>query len=275
MNDLTPDATPEAAPAALPATTAPRRSSGFTTTLLILVIALLAGLFYWTNWRLNRLEQTLATLPQATINAIIALQNGETSATTAAQQPAALSIDNDAYLGDRDSARLVMLEFSDLNCGFCARYHSETAPQILDKYVRSGDLLYVYRDYIGVGGQVSLDAASAAECVRQQTGDQIYLTLISDLFGSAGLKNVASVQALAQDYGLDTAALDSCISDKRFETEVLADTRAGQAAGAQGTPAFFIGTLNEDGTLQGVKIAGAQPFEVFDQIISEQLAQLN
>ena len=244
---------------------------GFVVLLLLIVIALLAGLFLWTNLRLNRLEQTLETLPQDTLDAIVALQNGDQ-----AQQPPGgpISIDDDATLGSSD-AQLVMVEFSDFNCGFCGRYHAETFPQILDTYIDSGDLLYVYRDYIGVGGQVSFDAANAAECVRAQTGDDAYMNVVQGVFATSGRKNVDTVRSLAADYALDEEELEACISNESFQAEVLNDTQSAQGAGARGTPAFFIGRLNEDGTVEGVNIAGAQPFVNFDTVIKEQLESLN
>ena len=252
---------------------APVRSSGFIITLLVLTIGLLAGLFLWTNTRLNTLEQTLETLPQSTVDAIIALQNGDTQS----QPPPAggpISVDDDAVLGSPD-AQLVMVEFSDFNCGFCGRYHAETFPQLLSTYIESGDLLYVYRDYIGVGGQVSLAAANAAECVRAQTGDAEYMEIVQGMFAGSGRKNVDRVRSLASGFDLDEAALEACIANEEFRDEVLADTSTAQGAGARGTPAFFIGQLNEDGTVEGINIPGAQPFSVFEQVIAERLEQLN
>jgi predicted DsbA family dithiol-disulfide isomerase len=66
----------------------------------------------------------------------------------------------------------------------------------------------------------------------------------------------------AADLGLDTAKFNSCLDSHKFKATVDADLQAGQEAGVDGTPAFFI---------NGRMISGAQPFEVFQQIIDEEL----
>ncbi len=253
--------------------------------IFLLFVAILGILlsYYNISNRLAKLEQSLTVvesslpgLPQATIDAILALQNGEQGA----QQPNAapppsggvVSIDDDAFVGDRTTASLAIIEFSDLNCPFCARFHTDTLDLLLDKYVRSGQAIYVYRDYIGVGGNVTLAAASAAECVKSLSNDQTYLEVVQGLYAAAGTKNVNMVRDLAASYEIDDEALDTSIQEDRFREEVLNDTRAGQAVGARGTPAFIIGQLRPDGSVEGSVLPGAQPFEVFERIIDEQLA---
>jgi len=228
---------------------------------------------------LNTVEASLPNLPQATIEAIMALQRGEAPppAAAAPAEPVAatVSIDDDAFIGDKETAQLAIIEFSDFNCPFCARFHTQTLGLILDNYVTSGQAIYVYRDYIGVGGEVSLAAASAAECVREIAGDQVYLDLVSALYAGSGTKNVAQVESLAFEFEVDQSQFASCVAENRYRQEVIADTQAGQQAGARGTPAFFIGLLNADGTVTATALPGAQPFEVFENVISQQLLALN
>lgn len=270
-----------------PQVVAQTENSRSTLTILLLLAVLAAVMLsYWNiNQRLSKLELGLNTvetslpnLPQATIEAIMALQRGEApAAAVAPPEPTAatVSIDNDAFVGDRETAQLAIIEFSDFNCPFCARFHAETLGLILDKYVRTGQAIYVYRDYIGVGGEVSLAAASAAECVREVAGDQVYLDLVSGLYASSGTKNEAQVERLAFEFEVDQNQFASCVAENRYRQEVIADTQAGQQAGARGTPAFFIGLLNADGTVTATALPGAQPFEVFENVISQQLLALN
>ncbi len=269
-----------------PQVVAQAENSRSTLTIVLLVAVLTAVLLsYWNiNQRLSTLEQglnsvetSIPNLPQATIEAIMAWQRGEAPAAAAPAEPtvATVSIDNDAFIGDKETAQLAIIEFSDFNCPFCARFHTETLALILDKYVRSGQAIYVYRDFIGVGGEVSLAAASAAECVKEIAGDQVYLDVVSGLYASSGTKNVARVESLALEFEVDQSQFASCVAENRYRQEVIADTQAGQQAGVRGTPAFFIGLLDPDGSVTATALPGAQPFEVFDTIISQQLLALN
>ncbi|MEZ4631459.1 MAG: thioredoxin domain-containing protein [Deinococcales bacterium] len=67
-------------------------------------------------------------------------------------------ISNHASLGSL-SAPLVLVEFSDVNCPYCQAFHRDTFHEIVENYVDSGQLHYVYKHYISVGGQFSQDSA--------------------------------------------------------------------------------------------------------------------
>jgi predicted DsbA family dithiol-disulfide isomerase len=68
----------------------------------------------------------------------------------------------------------------------------------------------------------------------------------------------------AGELGLDEAAFAECLSSSVHEAAVLADLEEGVRVGVDGTPAFFI---------NGVFVSGAQPFEVFQEIIEGFLAE--
>ena len=62
--------------------------------------------------------------------------------------------------------------------------------------------------------------------------------------------------------GLDAPRFNACLDSHKYAALVDADTRMGNDAGVNGTPAFFI---------NGRMISGAQPFEAFKKIIDEEL----
>jgi protein-disulfide isomerase len=66
----------------------------------------------------------------------------------------------------------------------------------------------------------------------------------------------------AVEIGLDTAKFNACLDGHANKTRVDADMRAGEEAGVNGTPAFFI---------NGRSLSGAQPYEAFKRIIDEEL----
>lgn len=244
-----------------------RSGFGFLTILLLAVIVFL-GVAYWQlGQRLDELEARLDSLPAATIDAIVAFQNeGARPA-----QTGNTSVLASARIGD-PNAPLIMVEFSDFNCSFCGRYHAETFQQIRENFIDTGLLQYVYRDFIGVGGDVSLQTAAAARCLRDQQGDEAYFTLVSQLYQRSGLRSADSVRNLVAELGGDTESLSACMSANTHIDAVIADTRAGQAAGMRGTPGFIIGELQADGSVDGVLVAGAQPFEYFAAVFERQLA---
>ena len=236
---------------------------------------------------LDTLEDTVPNLPRATIDAIVNYQDEQIEEQRAGQEEAALEqaqteagntrtlqvgIDDDAFIGDED-APIVLIEFSDLNCGFCGRFHQDTFGQLLENYIDTGKVRYVYRDYIGVGGQVSQQAAVAAECAREQLGDGDYIDFIHETYLRSGRKNVDLLREIAAEYDLVSEELEACIVEDRYLDEVRKDTRDGQQVGIRGTPGFIVGSLNEDGTVQGANLQGAQPYQVFDLYIKTLLGE--
>ncbi len=69
-------------------------------------------------------------------------------------------------------------------------------------------------------------------------------------------------QQYAAELGLDTQAFAECLTDRRYESEVMGDYNYAVNLGISSTPTFFI---------NGIPIVGAQPYEVFKQIIDKEL----
>lgn len=270
---------------------------GITIWLTILFMLTLGALFYGyrqLEQKITNLENTLAVLettvpnlPRATIDAIVNYQEEETAKQRAEQEEKVINqakeqandtrslnvgIDDDASIGDKE-APIVLIEFSDPNCGFCGRFHQTTFEQIYKDYIDTGKVLYVYRDYIGVGGATSQQTAAAAECAREQLGDKGYIEFIHEMYLRSGRKNVNLLKKMATEHDLATEELESCIAENRYANEVQQDTQAGQLVGIRGTPGFIMGSLNEDGTIKGVNVQGAQPYQVFDLYLKRLLGE--
>jgi predicted DsbA family dithiol-disulfide isomerase len=71
------------------------------------------------------------------------------------------------------------------------------------------------------------------------------------------------LKALAGANGLDQAAFNQCLDSGRNEARVRAQTEEGRIRGVTGTPSFLI---------NGIRVEGAQPYEVFRQAIEQALA---
>ncbi len=170
-----------------------------------------------------------------------------------------VSADDDAFKGSAD-APVTIIEFSDFQCSFCARFFSQTLPQLQTNYIDTGKVKFVFRDFpLGFHAEAQ-KAAEAAECA----GDQGKFWEMHDkLFENYASLNVANMKQWASDLGLDTATFNDCLDSGKYESEVKSDMQDGQNAGISGTPSFFI---------NGIKVVGAQPYSTFQQIIEAELA---
>ena len=184
------------------------------------------------------------------------------------------SIDDDPINGDVDSAKVAIIEFSDFECPYCQRHFSDTYYQIVDQYIDTGEVIYVFRDYpLGFHPQAK-PAALAANCAREQGGDEVYFEYHDILFTNAvSSASKESYVKWAGDLDLNVDEFASCFDSERYFDEIDADEADGLASGVNGTPGFIIGRLSDDGTVSGKLIAGAYPFSEFQKIIEEYLAQ--
>jgi protein-disulfide isomerase len=182
-----------------------------------------------------------------------------TAGPTAVVGPVDVSADDDPAQGPED-ASVTIIEFSDFQCPYCARFQSETLPQILTDY---GDRVrFVYRDFPLTGlHENALKAAEASECADEQGAYWKYHDL---LFQNQSALDDASLKNYAASLGLDTATFNQCLDSDKYMSEVQKDEQDGITAGVQGTPAFFI---------NGMPLSGAQPYSAFQAAIDAALAE--
>ncbi len=172
-------------------------------------------------------------------------------------------VDDDAILGDK-KAKVTIIEFSDYECPFCGRFFSQTLPQIKSQYVDTGKVKMVFRDFPLSFHQNAMPAAIAAECVKEKGGDAAYWKMHDKTFENQQALSKDNLKAWAKELGYD---IGTCLNSEKFKSEVQKDMLDGQKAGCQGTPCFVI--MGSDG--KGTPISGAQPFDVFKQIIDTKL----
>jgi protein-disulfide isomerase len=172
-------------------------------------------------------------------------------------------VDDDPYKGD-ENAPVTIVEFSDFQCPFCARFFSNTLSQIENDYISTGKVKLVYRDFPLSFHPNAQPAAEAAECAREQGK---FWEFHDKIFENQQALSASSYKQWASELGLDTAKFNSCVDSGKYRSEVQKDFADGSALGASGTPTFFIG--KSDGL--GQKIVGAQPYSVFQQAIEAYL----
>ncbi len=193
--------------------------------------------------------------------AVAPLANGGDAGAPAPRVDMEGLLDDDPVLGDED-APVTIVEFSDYECPFCARFYQQTLLQIKSEYINTGKVKLVYRDFPLSFHQQAIPAAIAANCAGEQGKYYQYHDKVFSN-GGAGGKTSADYEKWAQEVGVNVAKWKTCLSDPKQRQEIQKDFTDGQQAGIQGTPGFFV---------NGQLISGAQPFEVFQQIIDAELA---
>lgn len=195
------------------------------------------------------------------IDQYIADKQAEAQKAAQPQGPIDVSADDDAMKGEKN-APVTIVEFTDYQCPYCERYFADTYSQILKNYIETGKVKYIVRDFPLPFHQNAASAANAAECVRDQKGDEAYFEYHDMLFSHQNELSTENYKLWADDLGVDAEAFATCVDENQFADEVEADMQEGSNYGVQGTPAFFI---------NGMPISGAQPYSVFEQLIEKEL----
>lgn len=179
-----------------------------------------------------------------------------------------VSMANGNGLGDPD-APVVIKNYSDFGCPHCADFAAGTEEQIIDRYVESGDVYFVYNS-VGnlLRSPASVQAAEAAYCAADQDKFWPYHDLIfanqSSLFKDPRADISPTLTSLAELLELDMEQFESCYEGGKYADRVKEDKREAEQAGVTGTPSFLV---------NGRLLKGNVPFSNFQQVIEEELAK--
>jgi len=185
--------------------------------------------------------------------------------------PSKISADNDPIIGNPD-APITIIEFSDFQCPFCARFHIQTLPTIMDEYIEKGTVKLVFRDFpLQSIHPNAVPASVAAECANEQGKFKDMHDILFERQNEwSNLETVYVIDLFNQyskQINLEQEQFTSCLSTGKYVKEIQNDLNDGRAYKITGTPGFFIG--NQE--IGFVELKGAQPFESFKKVIDSQL----
>lgn len=174
----------------------------------------------------------------------IALNNNQGSPTAPSPTPTntgkinivPVDKDNDWIKGDKN-AEISVIEFSDLECPFCKRFHS-TMQQVVADY--DGKVNWVYRHFpLTSLHSKAPKEAEATECAGEQGGNEAFWAYTDRLFEITPANNgldASQLPAIAEYVGLDVNKFNECLDSGKYAQKVKDQTQQAQAAGGRGTP---------------------------------------
>ncbi|RPI55589.1 MAG: hypothetical protein EHM56_05135 [Chloroflexi bacterium] len=173
-------------------------------------------------------------------------------------EPPTLEVAADSYrsMGEAD-APVVVTEFSDYQCPACAQVEETLIPELIERYVDTGQVRFVFRQYpLTQIHPYAPQAAQAAVCAGEQDN---YWEMHEKLFAGQGeWAEAAEVpldtfEGYAEELGLEGAAFEQCLSSDEAALVVQGDVMAGESLGINATPTFLVNYLpNRGGQTIGV-----------------------
>jgi protein-disulfide isomerase len=180
-----------------------------------------------------------------------------------------LKVKGDAiYVLGKSDAPLTLVEFTDFQCPFCARFETTTFPEIKKSYIDTGKVRLILRDLpLADMHPFALKAAQSVHCA----GDQGKFWEMKDLvFKNQNKIDVDSLANYAKELSLNGDAFKSCMAEGKHLKEIGDEAKYAQSLGITGTPTFILGKAVGD-SVEGRVIVGAQPLATFEAAINEML----
>ena len=143
------------------------------------------------------------------------------------------------------NAPVVIQEFSSLTCGFCSRFHREFYPELLEKYVDTGKVKIVYRNY-------PLDNVALATSMlglslpKEKYFDYLQFAYLNQ--NKLVKDPLNTLYKWGKIAGLDKQKVDSILSDENLMNEIKFDKEKIQKnKNLKGTPLIFVGNKRFNG----------------------------
>jgi protein-disulfide isomerase len=181
-----------------------------------------------------------------------------------------VSLTGAIFDGD-ERAPVVLLQFSEFQCPYCAAFAQQTLPTLRERYIQTGQVRMAFRHF--PLETIHAEAMKAAEGTACAVAAGKFWLLHDTLFSRRGALRVEDLGQIARRVGLDGPAFDACL-DGRMTAQVREDIGAGLELGVSSTPSFFLGRVRPDGqVVVARRLAGALPLEVFTQEIDQLLSE--
>jgi len=167
--------------------------------------------------------------------------------------------ENRPGLGNEDAV-VTIVEFSDYQCAYCAKFTLESFNQLKEDYIDTGKVYFIHKHFpLERIHEKAFKAAEASYCAKEQ--DKFW-EMHEKLFKNMEELSIEDLKIYANELGLNQAEFDNCLDSSLMAKKVRADIEDGQTLDITGTPVFYI---------NGREVIGAQPYELFAQIIEEEI----
>jgi protein-disulfide isomerase len=165
---------------------------------------------------------------------------------------------SDRILGN-PNAPITIIEYASMTCPHCAHFADEVLPQLKKKWIDTGKVRLVVRDFPLDG-----EAVHASMIARCAPPDRFYAFVDTFFADQANWVTAPDYQAaltrLAELGGMGKAEVEKCLTDNKLEDQILNSRLvASKDLDVNATPTFFV---------NGTKFTGDPTVEAFDKLLS-------
>jgi len=145
-----------------------------------------------------------------------------------------LQIKESDHVRGRPDADIVIVEYGDFQCPYCARAY----PTLVELQQRYGERLTLVYRHLPLG--MHPFAEGAAEAAEAAGAQGKFWEMHDALFEHQAQMAPGQLPLLAQQMGIENKRFDEDLATRRHREKIQAQAEEGKALGASGTPSFFI-----------------------------------
>ena len=148
---------------------------------------------------------------------------------------------DDMSLGDA-SAPVTVIEYASVSCSHCARWNKDVFPAFKAKYIDTGKVHYVFREFITEPRQLAAAGFLLARCTGKDkyfsTLDQVFHAQ-DEIFQTGDIRG--PLVAIAGQAGMSEQQFDACLAGTKEDAEINKVAQDGQDRyRISGTPTVII-----------------------------------
>jgi len=180
---------------------------------------------------------------------MLAACGGDNSKATATSGGASdYEVAGDHAVGNADAA-VTVVEYASVTCGHCASWHTQVYPDFKTKYVDTGKVRYVFREFPTPPENLATAGFMIANCADEaKFFDNIMLQFKKQkqIFAAASNGTVRDQYvSIAKSAGLSEAEFEACLVNEDEQKKYEAVIQGGLDMGVTSTPTFFINGVKE------------------------------
>ena len=162
-------------------------------------------------------------------------------------KPVGAATADDMSLGNAQ-AKVTVVEYASASCPHCAEFNNEVFPAFKAKYIDSGKIHYVFREFLTPPVEVAASGFLIARCA----GKDKYFSVLDAIYrGQQAMYQSGdyhgSLLKIAQSAGMSEDQFNACTNDDKAITALQARVDKAQKDGINATPTFLINGTKMDG----------------------------
>jgi len=157
-------------------------------------------------------------------------------------------VEGDHAIGNPD-AKATIVEYASVVCGACANWHTSVYPDLKKKYIDSGKVRFIFREFPTAPENLAQAGFLLANCANEDKffeNISLQFKRQKQIFEAArNGKVLEEYHALAKAAGMSVPEFEACLSNEEEIAKYKAVVQGGIDAGVGSTPTFFINGVKE------------------------------